>query len=340
MKIAAMQAGVFWGRGASPDCFSVSRVVRFVLIGLLFCGVSRGRAELANGIKAVVHDSVVTYVDVEELSAQTEDVLRRQFHDQPEVFARKMQEADSENLEKLLANELILHDFKTAGYNLPESYIDEAVQDRIKSRFGDRMTATRTLQARGITYEKFREQIRDQIIIQAMREKNISSSIIISPHKVEAFYLAHRDEPEFKMEDQVKLRMIVRNRSYDTNAPDAHKMAEEIENKLKEGTSFAEMAKVYSQGWQKNQGDWVERSVLRKELADVAFSLKPGQRSEIIETPDACYIMLVEDTRSAHYKPLAEVRDQIEKSLILQEQKRLEKQWIGRLRKKTFVQYF
>ncbi len=311
------------------------------LAGALWWGMPWARAELANGIRAIVHDSIVTYEDVLELSSQTEDVLRRQYAGQPELFDAKMREADKENLDKLLANELILHEFQVAGYNLPESLIDDAVQERIHSQFGDRATATKTLQARGITYEKFRQQIRERIIIQAMREKNISSGIIISPHKVETYYLAHRDD--FKVEDEVKLRMIVLNRTSDTNAPDTKELANEILRKLEEGASFTEMAKVYSQGSQRNQGgdwDWVERSVLRKELADVAFALKPGQRSGVIETPEAYYLMLVEDSKPAHRKPLIEVRDQIEHTLMLEEQKRLEKQWIDRLRKKTFVRTF
>jgi parvulin-like peptidyl-prolyl isomerase len=318
------------------------KIVRTIALALaLASGLPWARAEMANGIRAIVHDSIVTYEDVLELSAQTEDVLRRQYAGQPELFDAKMREADKENLDKLLANELILHEFQTAGYNIPESLIDDAVQEQIKSRFGDRATATKTLTARGITYEKFRQQVRERIIIQAMREKNISSGIIISPHKVETYYLAHRDD--FKVEDEVKLRMIVLDRSSDTNAPDTKELAKEILGKLDEGASFAEMAKIYSQGSQRAQGgdwDWVERSVLRKELAEVAFSLKPGQRSGIIETPGAYYLMLVEDTKTAHAKPLAEVRDQIEHTLVLDEQKRLEKQWIDRLKKKTFVRTF
>ena len=97
------------------------------------------------------------------------------------------------------------------------------------------------------------------------------------------------------------------------------------------------------QGSQREQGGdwgWVERSVLRKELADVAFSLKPGQMSDIIETPQACYLMLVEQKRPAHVRPLSEVRDDIEATLRTQEQSRLEKQWIGGLKKKTFIRYF
>jgi len=103
------------------------------------------------------------------------------------------------------------------------------------------------------------------------------------------------------------------------------------------------MASVYSQGSQRSQGGdwgWVERSVLRKELAEVAFALKPGQVSGVIETPEACYLMLVEQKRPAHVKPLSDVRDDVEVTLRTQEQKQLEQQWIEQLKKKAFIRLF
>ncbi len=313
------------------------KFLRALLIGALVLAPVPGlKAELVNGIQAIVHDSIITYQDVEILTAQTYSVLSRQYGNNPDVFRQKMNDARADNLEKLLREELILHDFKTAGYNLPESILDEEVERRIRSRYGDRMTATKTLQAEGITLEKFRQRIRDQIIVEALTQKNVSSEIIISPYKVENYYTTHTNE--FKVEDEVKLRMIVL-----TNAPTAHKMAEEILTKLQEGVSFAEMASIYSEGSHRKEGGdfgWFEKSMLRKELADIAFSLKPGQHSGIIETPQGLYLMQVDEVRAAHVKPLAEVRDTIEKNLLLEEQKRLENQWIGKLKKKTFVRTF
>lgn len=318
------------------------RPLRIFLIVVAGLGFSPGaRAELVTGIKAIVHDSLVTYQEVEILTAQTADVIIRQNAGKPELLEKKMNDARAENLEKQLDRQLILHDFQTAGYNLPESILDQAVQERIRTRYGDRMTLTKTLQAQGLTVEKFRQQLREQIIVEALRQKNISSEIIISPHKIEAYYLAHRDD--FKLEDEVKLRMIVLNKQSEADRARARPLADEILAKLKEGASFAEMAGIYSQGSQrKEQGDWgwVEKSVLRKELAEVAFSLKAGDNSGVIDTPEACYLMRIEDTRPAHFKSLGEVRDQIEKSLLLAERNRLEQQWIEKLKKKTFVRYF
>jgi len=304
------------------------------------CLALPARADLADGVKAIVNDTVITYAQVELFTQPVVDVLQRQYAGQPEAFQKKLNEALSDSLEQLVERQLILHTFDVEGYKIPDSYIDELVQDRIRERFGDRITLTKTLQAQGMTYEQFRKDIRDQYIVSALRSKNISQEIIISPFKVESYYLAH--QADFKLEDQIKLRMIVLNKtsSDETNTPS---LTREILSKIKEGASFAEMASVYSQGSQRLDGGdwgWVERPVLRKELADVAFALKAGQLSDVIETPEACYIMLVEQASTAHVKPLGEVRDDVEKTLRAQEQARLEKDWIDSLKKKTFIRYF
>jgi len=73
--------------------------------------------------------------------------------------------------------------------------------------------------------------------------------------QVETYYLAHRDD--YKVEDEVRLRMIVLTNSADVDAPLARKLAEEILSKLNEGAAFADLAEIYSQGSQrKEKGDW------------------------------------------------------------------------------------
>lgn len=297
------------------------------------------RAELVNAIRGVVHDSVITQQEVREMTAEAAQLLFRQNRGQDEVIQKKVAEAEKENFEELMRRQLILHEFKTAGYNLPESILDDLVNERIKAKYVDRRTLTKSLQAEGMTYEKYRQRLREEFIIQAMRQKNIASEIIVSPHKVESYYLAHRDK--FKVEDEVRLRMIVLNKSTDPNGPQPGKLAEEILAKLKDGAAFEEMANVYSQRQQRTQGgEWFEKSQLRKELAEAAGKLKVGEYSEVIETPEAIYLVLLEDVRPSHFRALTEVREQIERDLVSEERTRLYKQWVDRLTKKTFVKSY
>ena len=316
--------------------------IRFMLgLAAVTSGISAlAQTAVIDGIRSVISAQVVTFSEVEDFTRPAADSLRRQYATQPEVFQQKINDALSDSLEQLVERQLILRSFEVDGYRLPESVIDELVQERIRERFGDRVTFMKTLQAQGLTVEQFRKQVREQYIEQAMRNMNIQRAIFISPYKVEQYYLAHQDD--FRLQEQIKLRMIVLNKSApdDTNTLN---LAREIQAKIKDGAPFSEMAAIYSQGSQKNQGGdwgWVDRTVLRKELAEVAFSAPVGTVSDLIDTTDTCYLMLVEDKKSTHIRPLGDVAPEIEKILRLQQQAKLQKQWIDGLKKKTFVRYF
>lgn len=319
------------------------RLCSLILLVSLVLGVAQSMsgAELANGVKAVVDDSAITLGEIQAATDMLVGELRRQYGRQPGLYEQKVMEAGNDSMEQAIRRQLILHDFEVSGYSLPESVIEEVIQEEIKARFGDRATLTRTLQAQGITYEKWRQQARDRFIVSQLQAKNVFRESVVSPNKIERYY--QEKQSDYKIEEQVKLRMIVLNKGDAAEDESSRRMAEEILLKLKEGTPFSEMAMIHSQGSQRAQGGewgWVERSVLRKELADIAFSLKPGELSPVIETPQAVYLMLVEDRRAAHTKPLADVQDEIEKTLMTQERERLQRQYIDKLRKKTFVRYF
>ncbi|MGH7941854.1 MAG: peptidylprolyl isomerase [Limisphaerales bacterium] len=296
------------------------------------------RAELVDAISAVVNDKVITYSEVQSFTAPAVEVLQREFADQPQLYQQKLDATLNDGLETLVEDELILHEFATKYAPLPNATVDEWVDDRIKQQFGDRHTCIQTLEAQGITFEKYRQDVRDQIIIEQLRmQKRDQDKIIISPYKIETYYKLHQDD--FKVGDQVKVQMIVINKI----APDdsaARQRADQLLEDLKKGSSFQQLASLYSQDPEQKSSDWIETSVLRKELADVVKTLKPGNISGVIETSDECYIVQLEDRRPAHVKPLNDVRGAINTTLRTQEQKQIEKRWIDSLKRKAFIRYF
>jgi hypothetical protein len=59
-----------------------------------------------------------------------------------------------------------------------------------------------------------------------------------------------------------------------------------------------------------------------------------------LPSPNEFYLLQLDELQPAHTKPLSEVREQVEQTLLVQERTRLEKAWLSKLRKKTFVRYF
>src|SRR5881296_784280 len=179
----------------------MQRVV--VTIALLLAGFARG--EILDGVAAIVNDKVITYSEVRDYVQPVVAQLRRSYSGKDLV--EKVRSAQVDALNNLIERALILQEFKEKGYNFPESVVDEQFNDVIANDFGgDRAAFIKTLQAQNLTVAQYREQLRDRIIVQAMRNNKTQREVVVSPYKIEKYYNEHGDD--FKVEEQIKLRMI------------------------------------------------------------------------------------------------------------------------------------
>lgn len=309
------------------------------------------RAQVVDGVAAVVNDKVITFSQVRKEVDPTEQQYREIYSGAELV--EKVKEARLSALKALIERELIIQEFNTKGFFIPENVIEERIRKIVKDQYeGDRAALVRTLQANGMSVANFKEQIRNQIIVQAMRTRNVSSSVIVSPYQIERYY--QDNVRQFVQPDQAKMRMVFLKKGLfkeKRKAPDGKErevdpqrlIMEEILAKVQTGSDFASLARGYSEGPQRtNGGDlgWVSESTLRPEIAKVAFDLMPGQNSGIIETSDGYYIVLVEEIRKATVIALNDVRERIENTLLQQERERLQQEWLDGLRSKAFIKMF
>jgi parvulin-like peptidyl-prolyl isomerase len=251
----------------------------YLLTILLACAPAQAAFDTVNGIAAIANGTVITFQDVDMASAQSIEVARRTSAT-PETFYQKKIEAKRDAIDLLVERQLILSDFKTVGVNVPESYIDDVVNDRIRQRFGDRANLTKTLMAEGITSETFRQRMREEIILDYMQSKNVREASLISPAKIENYYQTNL--VKYQLGDRVKLRVIVVK---DGLADNVRELAQEILTKINAGAPFADMATVYSTESRGKDGGlwgWYEESQLNKGLADIAFGLRSNQVSSVI----------------------------------------------------------
>jgi len=309
--------------------------------GALLAGTAR--SEMLSAVQVVVNQDVITRGQI--LDAVGPLVAKIPEVPDQERMQKAVEKVQDEVVESMVERDLVLHAFFSDGYqtNLLDRFVDDYINDDIKKNYeNDRSQLIRTLQREGISYQTYREQERDKIIARYENEQNTSpKKVIISPLKIQNYYNTHQSE--FKLPDQVKLKMIA-IKPEDAGGSTARAVAEEILRKIDSGVPFSEMASVYSSGAHRSEGGdrgWVDHDYLVPELADPAFALKPGQHSGIIELKNgSCYLLMAEDVRKAHVKPLSEVREDIERTLREQEVARLRQRWMDRLRGKSFVRFY
>ena len=120
-------------------------------------------------------------------------------------------------------------------------------------------------------------------------------------------------------------------------------MAEEILSKLVNGAEFDRMAQIYSEDSTRDLGGdwgWVDRGTLTAPLEKVAFSLRLGKVSNIVEDSGNYYILKVEDRHGGVTRPFAEVREEIEKKLPSEEAQQMQEHWLASLRQKAYIKMY
>lgn len=308
-------------------------------------GALAAEPEVIDGIAAVVKlneassADVITYSEVRDVSAPKEKLLRDQYRG--EELVTKIKEARAEALKDLIDRQLIVQAFKKEGYQIPDHYLDQRVQDIIRENFnGDRNTFIKTLQAQTFTLGEFRKLETEKMIVQAMRHKNVEVNTIISPNKIQDYYRKHA--AEFTSKEQVKLRMIMISAGTSDRAGQKA-MAEEVLSKLVNGAEFDRMAQIYSEDSTRDLGGdwgWIDRGTLTAPLEKVAFNLRLGKVSNIVEVGGNYYILKVEGRQGGVTRPFAEVRDEIEKKLTSEEAQAMQERWLASLRQKAYIKMY
>ena len=121
------------------------------------------------------------------------------------------------------------------------------------------------------------------------------------------------------------------------------RMAEELRQKVLGGADFDKLAQMYSEdSTQDSGGDWgwIDRKTLNESLTKIAFSLKPGDVSQVVELAGSYYLLYVDAKKNGTTKSMTEVHDEIENKLLQGERQKAQEKWIASLRQKAYIKTF
>ena len=244
-----------------------------------------------------VIDKIVAVVD-------NEIILQSELDFQTSIYAsQRGMDPKSPELRRQILNSMIDEKLVYAQAELDSIIItDEEVTQRIeyqiqvlKQQYG---TVEDIEKMYGMSIEKIkrelREDVRKNLMVQRLREKNFAP-VEASRREVEEFYESFKDSLGM-IPEKLRIFHIFKNpKTTDRLKKQYYEFAKEILDSIKHGANFEEMAKKYSDdpGSKAFGGDlgFVKRGVFYPEFEAAAFSLEPGQLSDVVESPVGYHII-------------------------------------------------
>ena len=255
-------------------------------------------------IVAVVNDEVVTANELRARARVAEVQLRRQKIQPPnaDVLERQV-------LERMIVDRAQLQLARETGVRVDDATVN-ATLGRIAESNGLSVQALRQrLEADGVSFTQFRDDIRQDIILNRLREREVDSRVQISDSELENFIAAQSgvstDSEEINIA-QILLRVPENSPSDRVDA--TRSRAEELIAQLKGGADFARVAASFSNAPEALQGGelgWRNTDRLPTLFIDAIKGLKPGDVTPVIRSPNGFHILKILGRRSGVDSKLA-----------------------------------
>lgn len=279
----------------------------FLAVAVLFnlscsLALAQGRAPRvieADRIIAVVNDEVITLNELTARMATVERQLRQQGTQMPprDVLEKHI-------LERMILDRVQHQLARDTGMRIDDAQLDQTIARIAESNRMGLAQLRASLERDGISWAKFREDIRGEIVIGRLREREVDSKIVVSEGEIDNFLatasMAGNEEYNLahillRAPEQAKPEQLARLQA----------RAEEIISQLRRGADFAQMAASYSDapdGLSGGAMGWRSLERLPTLFAEAVPKLKPGEVSEVLRSPAGYHIIKLLDRRGGAIK--------------------------------------
>jgi peptidyl-prolyl cis-trans isomerase SurA len=324
------------------------RIVAGVLGGVLFVAAS-GAAQTA----ASQPDSPYGGTTVEDIIARVNDqIISKTDYD------RAIQELDEEGRSKgatmqeiseqhrdLLRNLIDQQLWLSKGKELSITGDTELVKrlDDIRKQYN--MATIEDLEAaakeQGVSFEDFKQNIRNQIITQDVMRQEVGAKIQFTPGEAQQFYDQHKQDFTQPESERLSEILVSTGDSADQAKVDAAKAkADDIEARLHSGGDFAQLARSFSDGPTAAEGGDLgefKRGALAKALEDKTFALQSGQYTDPIQTRQGWVILKVMQHTPGGAAPFKDVQPQVEEAMYMSRMEPAIRAYLTTMREQAFI---
>ncbi|MDO9194536.1 MAG: peptidylprolyl isomerase [Undibacterium sp.] len=253
-------------------------------------GSINAKSEVVNRIVVVVNDDVITQKELDERLQSVERRLAAQGTALPNRDDLKKQ-----LLERMIVDRAQLQLAKENGMRVDDLMLDRSIQRMAEQNKMTVQVFRNQIEKEGTSFAVFREEIRDDIMMQRIREREVDSKIQVSDLEVDNYLAAEEKTPNTQQElnlAQILVR-IPENASPEQIAKQQAR-ANEAMRKIRAGEDFAKLAATYSDAPEALKGGeigWREQDRLPQLFVDAINKIKIGEVSEGIRSPNGFHLI-------------------------------------------------
>ena len=247
-------------------------------------------------IVAVVNDEVITQNELAERTRLVVAQLQRGGGQLPPQDALQAQV-----LERMINDLMQVQLAKETGVKIDEATIEKTVQ-RIADDNNLSMTAFRqALERDGIRYARFREDMRNELILARLREREIENTIVVTDAEVDTELARAAKERSGDSEYRLQHILVMVPQQATPEQIDARRRrAMQALSDLRKGSAFAEIAATFSDAPDALQGGdlgWRAAGRLPTLFLDALDKIQPGETSDILRSPNGFHIVKLLEKR-------------------------------------------
>jgi peptidyl-prolyl cis-trans isomerase SurA len=345
-------------------CQNLMKRLTLILI-VTACLPALAASQVVEEIVTRVNSQIITRSEFQ----RSKDQLRDDVKQQDSANADKLYaEREKDILRDLVDQQLLLEKGKDLGITGDTDLIKRLDQMRKDMKLETMEELEKAATAQGISYEDFKQNLRNQIITQKVIGEEVGSHLSISKEEEQQFYDEHKNEME--QPESIKLSEILvapqkpapdksaaGNAAADVSATgaDAAKQAQEaaaltaaeakagdVLKQIRAGANFEDVAKKFSDGPSAAQGGDLgsfKRGTLAKELEDRTFAMKSGEVTDVIRTKQGYVILKVTSHQTAGIPSMKDVEPKLQDALYYQKLQPALRAYLTKLREEAYIDY-